>query len=63
VASLGWFTGFAMRPAADIRTLGLVEVFFSYLVSRRLFQEKLALAEQVGLALVALGLVVVCARL
>jgi uncharacterized membrane protein len=52
-----------MRPAADIRTLGLVEVFFSYLVSRRLFQEKLALAEQVGLALVALGLVVVCARL
>ncbi|MFC5498747.1 EamA/RhaT family transporter [Caenimonas terrae] len=63
VASLGWFTGFALRPAADVRTLGLVEVLFSYLVSRRLFREKLGLAEQVGLALVAIGLVVVCARL
>ena len=63
VASIGWFTGFALRPAADVRTLGLVEVLFSYLVSRRLFREKLGVAEQVGLALVAIGLVVVCARL
>ena len=63
VASLCWFTGFALRPAADIRTLGLIEVLFSYLVSRRLLREKLGLAEQVGLALVAIGLLVVCARL
>jgi drug/metabolite transporter (DMT)-like permease len=63
LASIGWFTGFALRPAADVRTLGLVEVLFSYLVSRRLFREKLGLAEQAGLALVAIGLVVVCARL
>lgn len=63
LASLGWFTGFALRPAADVRTLGLVEVLFSYLVSRRLLREKLGLAEQLGLALVALGLVMVCARL
>lgn len=63
LASLGWFTGFALRPAADVRTLGLVEVLFSYLVSRRLFREKLGPGEQVGLALVATGLVVVCARL
>lgn len=63
VASLGWFAALALRPAADVRTLGLVEVFFSYLVSRRLLREKLGVTEQVGLALVALGLVVVCARL
>jgi drug/metabolite transporter (DMT)-like permease len=63
LASMGWFTGFALRPAADVRTLGLVEVLFSYLVSRRLFAEKLALAERIGLALVAIGLVLVCARL
>lgn len=63
VASLAWFTGFALRPAADVRTLGLVEVLFSYMVSRRLFREKLGLAEQLGLAFVAIGLVVVCARL
>jgi drug/metabolite transporter (DMT)-like permease len=63
LASLAWFTGFALRPAADVRTLGLIEVLFSYLVSRRLLREKLGPAEQVGLALVAIGLVVVCARL
>lgn len=63
LASLGWFTGFALRPAADVRMLGLVEVLFSYLVSRRLLREKLGLAEQAGLALVAIGLVVVCAQL
>lgn len=63
LASMAWFTGFALRPAADVRTLGLIEVLFSYLVSRRLFREKLGLAEQVGLALVAIGLVVVCSRL
>ena len=63
LASLCWFTGFALRPAADVRTLGLVEVIFSYLVSRRLFREKLRVGEQVGLALVTVGLVVVCARL
>lgn len=63
LASLAWFTGFALRPAADVRTLGLIEVLFSYLVSRRLFREKLGVGEQVGLALVAIGLVVVCAQL
>ncbi|MDB5940974.1 MAG: hypothetical protein JWQ13_540 [Ramlibacter sp.] len=62
-ASMAWFAGFVLRPAADVRTLGLIEVFFSYLVSRRLFREKLGLMEQAGLALVAVGLVVVCARL
>jgi drug/metabolite transporter (DMT)-like permease len=63
VASMAWFAGFTLRPAADVRTLGLVEVFFSFWVSRRLFREKLGLAEQLGLVLVAVGLVVVCARL
>jgi drug/metabolite transporter (DMT)-like permease len=63
MASIGWFTAFATRPAADVRTLGLVEVLFSYLVSRKLFREKLSLAETIGLLLVAVGLVVVCAGL
>lgn len=63
LASAGWFTAMAMRPAADVRTLGLVEVLFSYLVSRRLFREKLDLPETVGLLLVTVGLVVVCTQL
>jgi hypothetical protein len=34
LASVGWFTAFA--PAANVRTLGMVEVVFSYLVSHKL---------------------------
>ena len=62
-ASIGWFTASAMRPAADVRTLGLVEVLFSYLISRRVFREPLHASERLGLALVLVGLVVVCAQL
>jgi drug/metabolite transporter (DMT)-like permease len=62
LASIGWFTAFALTSAANVRTLGMVEVVFSYLVSHRLMQEKLAPAEQWGLLLVAAGLVVLCLR-
>lgn len=55
MASIGWFTAFALTSAANVRTLGMVEVVFSYLVSRRLLREKLEVAEQAGLALVVLG--------
>jgi drug/metabolite transporter (DMT)-like permease len=56
LASIGWFTAFALTTAANVRTLGMVEVVFSYLVSRRLLREKLAAVEQGGLALVVAGL-------
>lgn len=62
-ASIGWFTAMAIRPAADVRTLGLIEVFFSYLVSRRIFREKLRPAERWGLLLVLLGLLGICLQL
>ena len=63
MASIGWFTAFAMRPAADVKTLGLIEVIFSYAVSRKLFDEKLSGKERLSLLLVCVGLVVVCAQL
>ncbi len=62
LASIAWFTAFAMRPAADVRTLGLVEVLFSYLVSRRMFRESLSRTEALGLVLVGAGLVGICAQ-
>ena len=52
-----WFTAMAMQPVARVRTLGLVELYFSYVVSRRVFRERLGGAELVGLLLLALGLV------
>ncbi len=59
LASIGWFTAFALTTAANVRTLGMVEVVFSYLVSHRLLREKLARVEQAGLVLVVLGLLAV----
>jgi drug/metabolite transporter (DMT)-like permease len=58
-ASVGWFTAFAIEPAAHVRTLGLVELLFSFAVARRLFKERLSLAELVGVGLLAMALVMV----
>ncbi|PAT39825.1 hypothetical protein CK623_08205 [Vandammella animalimorsus] len=59
-ASLAWFTAYAMQGAASVRTLGMVEVAFSYLVSRRLLSEHFSRAEKIGMGLMLLGLVVTC---
>jgi drug/metabolite transporter (DMT)-like permease len=63
LASFGWFTAFALSSVANVRTLGLVEVVFSYLVSRRLMREKLAPVDQAGLILVVVGLLSLCLAL
>ncbi|MBV9862199.1 MAG: EamA/RhaT family transporter [Alphaproteobacteria bacterium] len=56
LASACWFTAMAMRPVAQVRTLGLVELYFSYVVSKRVFRERLGGAELLGFLLLALGL-------
>ncbi len=58
-ASLAWFTAYAMQGAAEVRTLGMVEVVFSYLVSRRLLSESFSRPEKLGMALIVLGLVLI----
>ncbi|MCW5603786.1 MAG: EamA/RhaT family transporter [Burkholderiales bacterium] len=61
-ASVGWFTAFAIEPAAHVRTLGLIELFFSYAVSRRFFRERLTRPELAGMGLLGAGLVIVTLR-
>lgn len=63
LASIGWFTAYALTSAANVRTVGMVEVVFSYLVSRRFMNEQLAAAEQTGLLLVLVGLIALCFQL
>ena len=63
LASFGWFTAFAMRNAADVRTLALVEVLFGYVVSRQFFKEKTLLQESVGIVLLVIGIIVISAQL
>jgi drug/metabolite transporter (DMT)-like permease len=58
-ASAGWFTAMAIEPVAHVRTLGLVELLFSYAISRRVFRERLTRRELVGVLLLALALVLV----
>ncbi|WP_272971484.1 DMT family transporter [Comamonas terrigena] len=59
-ASLAWFTAYAMQGAGPVRTLGMVEVVFSYLVSRRLLSEALNRNEKIGMGLMLVGLVLIC---
>jgi len=59
LASGGWLTAFALRNAADVRTVGLVEVFYGYVVSRRLFKERVTPRELAGIVLVAAGIGVI----
>lgn len=62
-ASAGWFTAFAMRNAADVRALGLIEVLFSYAIARRMFGERTTVIEGFGMALLVAGLLVLCLQL
>jgi drug/metabolite transporter (DMT)-like permease len=59
LASMGWFTAFAMRSAVDVRVVGLAEVLFSYAVSRRLFREPMTRVEAGGIVLLVSGVLVV----
>src|SRR5688572_29004462 len=55
-ASACWFTAMAIEPAAHVRTLALVEIFFAYAISRRLFSERVSRLEMIGMLLLMGGL-------
>lgn len=58
LASQCWFFGFALTSAANVRTLGLIEVVFAQIASRRVFAQTLSRMERLGLILVTLGVAV-----
>jgi drug/metabolite transporter (DMT)-like permease len=51
-----WFLAFALTTAANVRTLALIEVLFAQIVSRRIFDQKSAPREVVGIVLVVAGI-------
>lgn len=55
VASACWFTAFSLTPAANVRTLALIEMPVAALVSKRVTRRKLAMHELLGLAVVTFG--------
>lgn len=54
-ASQFWFLGFSLTSAANVRTLGLVEVLFAQIVSRRVFSQTATQRELAGIALIVAG--------
>ena len=58
-ASVAWFTAFAIQPATSVRTLGLIEMVFSYAVSRRFFREEITGRELAGMALLVIGVLII----
>ena len=58
-ASIGWFTAMAIEPIAHVRTLALIELLFGYVVSRRIFRERVTATEVLGMLLLTAGLIVV----
>jgi drug/metabolite transporter (DMT)-like permease len=55
LASQFWFAAFALQTAAAVRTVGLIEVLFAWIVSRRLFAQRASLREIAGIALTVAG--------
>jgi drug/metabolite transporter (DMT)-like permease len=59
LGSAGWFTAFTLQIAAYVRTLGLVELAFTLLISRYAFRERARPVEVFGLALLVLSIAAV----
>ena len=60
-ASQFWFLGFSLTSAANVRTLGLIEVLFAQAVSRRLFAQETSAREMTGMAAIVLGVALLLA--
>jgi drug/metabolite transporter (DMT)-like permease len=54
-ASQFWFLGFSLTAAANVRTLGLVEVLFANAVGHRIFRQKVSRREGLGMVLIVAG--------
>jgi len=59
LASQFWFLAFAIQSAAAVRTLGLVEILFAQIVSRRLFNQKTSALEAAGIVLLVIGVIMI----
>jgi drug/metabolite transporter (DMT)-like permease len=59
LGSAGWFTAFTLQIAAYVRTLGLVELVFTLMISLYAFRERPSRAELAGLGLLVLSIALV----
>ncbi len=58
LASIGWFTAFTLQNAGYVRTLGQIELLFTYFFTTRIFKEKVSRIELAGIGLIGVGIIV-----
>lgn len=58
LGSLGWFLAFTLTNAAYVKALGQIEIVFTVCASVFFFKERLHRSEAIGIALIAIGIVV-----
>lgn len=58
LASIGWFTAFTLQNASYVRTLGQIELLFTYFFTTRIFKEQVSRLELFGICLIGIGIVV-----
>lgn len=56
LASVGWFSAFAMENAAYVRALGQIELVFTFVASILFFKEKTKPIELAGIAMIVAGI-------
>ncbi len=59
LGSVGWFTAFTLQIAAYVRTLGLIELVFTLLISLYAFRERPSRFELIGLGLLIASIAMV----
>jgi uncharacterized membrane protein len=57
MGSACWFSAFALQNAAYVRTLGQVELVFTFIASYFFFKERSSRAEIGGIVLIVTGII------
>ena len=58
-ASQLWFSAYTIQEVAPVRTLAVVEILYSQIVSARIFRERMRPAELLGIACIVVAIVTV----
>ena len=59
LGSFGWFVAFTLENAAYVRSLGQIELMFSFLVSTLIFRERSHPRELAGMAILAVSIIMI----
>ncbi len=62
LTSICWFTAFTMQNASFVRSVGTIELLFTYFFSTRVFKEEVSNFEKLGMLLIIAGILLLLLR-